>query len=350
MAERPPSVAEARRSVAGLATARRGVGGSGPSVRGPGSRPQPRRTVVTQAGTRPQAPEPPCVDFISSTSNPYVKHCVKLRSNRSYRETMGRVMVTGVAPISEIADSASSGPPVQVRMLFMAEWAEIDGVPGVVADQTIFVTQGVMRKLTGLESVSGVHAVAELCVPGEDDLGGGDAAPVRRLLVLEDVQDPGNVGTLLRTALAFGWDTLFLLPGCCDPFNEKVVRASRGATFRMRRASGTWQELKQVVAAHDLRCLAAEPDPDAKFGTRSLPPIAASNGEDSALVQGVCLVLGNEGQGLSQTAIQACTPVSIPMPGHMESLNVGVAGGILMYLLGSGADDLLAFGSEPRRT
>lgn len=50
-----------------------------------------------------------------------------------------------------------------------------------------------MRKLTGLESVSGVHAVAELCVPGEDDLGGGGAAPVRRLLVLEDVQDPGNV-------------------------------------------------------------------------------------------------------------------------------------------------------------
>jgi RNA methyltransferase, TrmH family len=63
------------------------------------------------------------------------------------------------------------------------------------------------------------------------------------------VQDPGDLGTLLRTAAAFGWQAVWLLPGCCDPFNDKAVRASKGATFKVPLVQGDWEQLQQVGEA-----------------------------------------------------------------------------------------------------
>lgn len=83
------------------------------------------------------------------------------------------------------------------------------------------------RHAAGLENADGVDMVAELPMP--PPLAPAAAGQLQRLLVLEGVQDPGNLGTLLRCALAFGWDGAWLLPGCCDPFNDKALRASRCA-------------------------------------------------------------------------------------------------------------------------
>ena len=69
---------------------------------------------------------------------------------------------------------------------------------------------------------------------------------MERLLALEGVQDPGNMGTLLRSAAAFGWDGVHLLAGCCDPFNDKALRASRGAAFKVPLSRGGWTQLQQV--------------------------------------------------------------------------------------------------------
>ncbi|CAI5500018.1 unnamed protein product [Closterium sp. Naga37s-1] len=173
---------------------------------------------------------------------------------------------------------------------------------------------------------------------------GGDMS---RVLVLDGVQDPGNLGTLLRTALAFDWviekwcggewksgetrrssmgylHGVFLLPGCCDPFNDKALRASRGVLFRRPVAVGDWSHLLSLTSHHNLSLLAAH-------------PAAADTADASAgasAPHGICLVLGSEGQGLSATALRLCQPVAIPMPGGAESLNVAVAGGILLFLLG----------------
>jgi hypothetical protein len=89
---------------------------------------------------------------------------------------------------------------------------------------------------------------------------GGPA--LTRLLALEGVQDPGNLGTLLRTACAFGWDAVLLLPGCCDPYNDKALRASRGAAFKLPVAVATagWPELLELAAGHGMKLIAAEPE------------------------------------------------------------------------------------------
>lgn len=231
-----------------------------------------------------------------------------------------------------------------------------------------------MKKLTGLEEAAGVSAVAELALPEYLDLSmsssvhlqqphvmaskaAGQAGQqpmqqLQRLLVLEGVQDPGNLGTLLRCAAAFGWDAVWLLPGCCDPFNDKALRASRGAGLQVPLAAGPLQELLQAVKQHDMLLLAAEPEPEKQHqqqGSSSTnpagsPAAACASRESTAELwlsanlhkRPVCLVLGTEGAGLSEAVLQHAAPIAVPMTGHMESLNVGVAGAILMFALSDG--------------
>lgn len=265
-----------------------------------------------------------------------------------------------------------------------------------LSPQRVFlVTDAVMKKLAGVENVGKVDVVAELRMPAWTDFI-TRGRPVERLLALDGVQDPGNMGTLVRTALALGWDGVFLLPGCCDPFNDKALRASRGSALRLPLMRGNWGDLEQVVGTHQLRWLAACPEgeplvpgqtdpgpwvlqeevpvltaelghnkdngPGRLGGRESLegkpsPPGGAAfeqaNGKGSAAwvqeeqaevrdgavdsqgpCRAVCLVLGSEGQGLSSEALGRCQPVSVPMLGAMESLNVAVAGGILMFMMG----------------
>ncbi len=125
-------------------------------------------------------------------------------------------------------------------------------------------------------------------------------------------------------------DAVLLLPGCCDPFNEKALRASRGAALRLPLVEGSWDELAPLAADGRLLLMAAEPEEEAAQaggGGSAGGGSAATAGQGEGGGSGVCLVLGSEGQGLSATALERCRPVAIPMVGQMESLNVSVAGG-----------------------
>lgn len=104
----------------------------------------------------------------------------------------------------------------------------------------------------------------------------------------------------------------------------QALRAARGGVFRLPIARLTWTEFEELTTDMRLKRFCAEP--------------TAPNAVDADVIRddtggGLCLVLGNEGQGLSAEALRSCQPVAIPMPGEMESLNVGIAGGILMYLM-----------------
>ena len=150
------------------------------------------------------------------------------------------------------------------------------------------------------------------------------SAAKTRLLVLDRVQDPGNIGTIIRSAIAFGWEGIFLLDGCCDPYGDKALRASRGASLRIPICKGNLDDLLQVTRGMTL--YAAEPATDEKEKLK----------EDETKLEGVdhiALVLGSEGEGLSAEVKQHCTNLSIPMVNGMESLNVAIAGGILLFLL-----------------
>ncbi|KAF9622985.1 hypothetical protein IFM89_035700 [Coptis chinensis] len=275
------------------------------------------------------------VEKITSPSNPFVKHCIKLRQSSSFRHSQASVLVVGTTPIREITRFQDSSV---IQCLLVLDGAEVP-----LDDSTlriVRVSSMVMKKLCGVQSIDSIDAVALMRIPNsfcymdDDDHGEENCRcwfpTPHRVLVLDGIQDPGNLGTLLRSAVAFRWSGAFLLPGCCDPFNDKALRASRGASFQLPIVSGTWAQLENLRNEFQMKMLAGHPESnDGMKGCSLLSQQLA----DSLVEKHVCLVLGSEGQGLSEQSERACELISIPMSGDFESLNVSVAGGILLFML-----------------
>jgi RNA methyltransferase, TrmH family len=240
--------------------------------------------------------------LITSLQHPLVKHLVKVRTDSSYRYQQQTLVLEGLKPIQEMSSSVT-------QLLYTPAYASL--VP-FISGKKWQVTEAILRKISGMTSPEGI--IAEIPMPPFVLL---DKA--KQVLALDGVSDPGNLGTLLRTALALGWETIYFLPGSCDPFNEKAMRAARGAEFKLALAKGTAEHLQQWVEDEGIQPLVA----DLKGKSPDLVPAASRR----------LLVLGNEAHGASTVVRHFCLPVTISMPGEMESLNVAVAGGILLYLL-----------------
>ncbi len=243
--------------------------------------------------------------LISSLTHPIVKHLVSLREDAAYREINCSVMVQGSKLIREL------GREKQFRLILVADASLIP--PDVKAAEIIIANDMILQKVSGVLNAEGI--VAEIDRPMWSGL-----LDATKVLAFDRVSDPGNVGTLIRTALALGWHGVYCLEGSCDPFNDKAIRAAMGATFRLPIARGSWQGLQKMAIER-----------------RWLPLVADLEGtpvEQTAWDHGVLLVIGNEAKGPSDFVRQFCSAITIPMPGSMESLNAGVAGAILMYVLG----------------
>ena len=140
-----------------------------------------------------------------------------------------------------------------------------------------------------------------------------------RVILLEEIQDPGNVGTVLRTADAFGTDAVILLEGCADLYSPKTVRASMGAVFRQNVLRMSRTEAVRFCRRQGLPLYAAALSPRAK----DLRSVSLSR---------AAVAIGSEGHGLSRELISLCDgEVIIPMCGGAESLNAGVAAAIVMW-------------------
>lgn len=241
---------------------------------------------------------------IKSLQHPLIKHLVKLRQNHDYRYEHQSVVVEGIKPVLELCKKEK--PKILVS-------SHPDLIPNGLNDEDIvLVNETVMQKISGMLSQEGL--IAEFAMPKEDTLKG-----LKSILVLDGVSEPGNVGNLLRSALALGWEGIYFLDNCCDPYNDKALRAARGATFRLPIGMGSWKKLNQIIQDNQLTPYVAD--------TTGIPP------NEVKKTNGILLVLGNEAHGPSAEALSVCKKVTIPMTGEMESLNVSVAGGILMYLL-----------------
>ena len=167
------------------------------------------------------------------------------------------------------------------------------------------------------ESPQGVLAIAEIPQRTLDAL---VLPKTSRLVVLDGVQDPGNVGTILRTAAALGADAVLALPGTVDLWNAKVVRSAMGAGFHVPAFSCTWEALDLFRRRESVALWGADAG-----GT----PVERLVAPDR-----VALIVGNEGAGLSTEArTRADTLASLPIESVVESLNVAVATGILLYQL-----------------
>lgn len=239
--------------------------------------------------------------LITSLQHPLVKHLVKLRTDSRYRQEQQTLVVEGIKPIQEL--------PSMIKLLYTSSCADLAAsLPG----DKWQVSEAVLQKVSGMESPEGM--IAEVGFPPWRSLGQS-----RQVLALDGISDPGNMGTLLRTALALGWETVYFLPGGCDPFNDKTLRAARGAHFKLSLAKGTAEELQAWVKAESVQPLVAD--------LQGIYPekIPASLRR--------LLVLGNEAHGPSAAVHQFCQAVTVPMSQKIESLNVAIAGGILLYLL-----------------
>ncbi|MEI6739388.1 MAG: RNA methyltransferase [Gemmatimonadaceae bacterium] len=205
--------------------------------------------------------------------------------------------------------------------------ALVDRLAAVVADAVArgipvgTVSEAEFASAASTDSPQGVLAIAEipqrtLAAP----------ATVGRYLLLDALQDPGNVGTILRTAAAFGVTATMALPGTVDLWNAKVVRSTMGALFAHPAVALTWEEARAFLATHAVACWAGDVDGD--------PLPAVLDGDMPAIPARLAVVVSNEGAGLSAALRdQVDRRVAIPMAPGVESLNVAVATGILLYAL-----------------
>lgn len=237
---------------------------------------------------------------LESLQNPLVKKLAALREKKKERETTKKVLVLGEKICREIAEIS---PPLAVY--YLGEHNPFPSVPGKA------VSEKVMKKISGLQSPCKV--ACEFPLPSFSS-----SLKKENLLILDGVQDPGNLGTLLRSALAFNFSSIFFTGKCADPFGEKALTAGRGAPFYLNLYQGSLEKVCQQ--ANDL----------------SLPLFCAhmEGKAPKTIERPFALILGTEGQGQTPFALNIGEKVSLNMNPRCESLNVAVAGSLLMYLMG----------------
>ncbi|MCB1072155.1 MAG: RNA methyltransferase [Chlamydiia bacterium] len=234
---------------------------------------------------------------IKSLQHPIVKHLVKLRKERRYRLEKESLLLEGKKMIFEYRGL--------IKILLVTKDAIIP--PHLKPKQTLIVSDEIIEKISGTKSPE--PYLAEVPLPSPSNLEGK-----RHLLALDGVNDPGNVGTLIRSALAFGFDGIFLTNDSADPFMHKTLRAAKGATFHLPIRIGTEEDLISLIKENGLT-----------------PYVADGKGSSTfSMSSPLILILGSEANGPSERLKTLGKLISIPIANETESLNVAVAGGILM--------------------
>ena len=236
------------------------------------------------------------IDRISSRTNPRVKAASEIA-----RKPSSASFVIEGFHLVEMAKEAGL-----IDEIFATEDAKAEG-------QNIhIVTRDIIDKIAVSKSPEPILAIAHK-PEAVEPLG-------PRVLVLDRVQDPGNVGTLLRTALSFGFNDVVFLPGTCSPFNAKAIASSQGAIFPLRLRFPK----SETAFVEEMKALGYRIIGSALQGAKPLETYQSVNKE-------LCLIVGNEGRGMSPFLLKSSDDLlKISMCG-IDSLNVGVAGGILMH-------------------
>lgn len=240
------------------------------------------------------------MEIITSLQNRTVKNLVRLK-NKKDRDLTGTFLVEGRHMIEEAAKAGLLKEIYADEKLMDESWPL----------SPVFCSESVMDKISQQKSGS---SCLGLCRKPEDQPSG-----LQRLLLLDRVQDPGNVGTLIRSAYAFGADGVILSAGCADPYAPKTLQSSQGAIFHL------------PVIFSDLYVMMDQ------LKERSVPTYAAALHHDSICLKNLPvsetygILIGNEGQGLSEELIEAADRTVFIEMSAFESLNAAIAGSILLY-------------------
>lgn len=240
---------------------------------------------------------------ITSRKNPLLQQVKKLLASRRERETAGLFAADGTKLLEEAVRYC---PGLHTVILS-------DGVEAAVPEgvRTVRVPGDVMESISPMASPQGAVFLCRL--PEKTEF-----VPEPGMLLLDGIQDPGNLGTILRTADALNI-RVGLLEGCADPFSHKVVRASMGAVFRTPVIQTDWETAKAACAKAGIPVAVTALD-ERSVDLRSAP------------VGTMALVIGSEGQGVRREILESAdAKLIIPMNPHCESLNAAVAATIVMW-------------------
>ena len=263
---------------------------------------------------------------ITSRKNPLVQHLKQLGTDRAYREATGEFLCDGPKLYEEAVRAGMEITLVATSRREIAGQARNDG--GQVCDdgrqacngggQVILVPEDVLSSISPMKTPQSLLFACKKPNPEPMQSPG-------RVLVLDGVQDPGNVGTLLRSARAFLADQVILVGPCADLYHPKTVRAAMGALFWTKAVQMSVDVIKDYVNKNELVLLGA----DAGEGQSSVSCADSSFGTGAC---GLAIVIGSEGQGISDEVLRLCHgTVRIPMEASSESLNAGIAGSILLW-------------------
>ena len=245
------------------------------------------------------------MEKLTSRKNPLIRHLRALGSDSAYRKEQGEYVLDGVKLLQE---AVSFGAKINTILWADAPKFDVTGATVYSAPKDLVEYASPLKNSPG--------PVFTVTIPEQ-------TMPTRlkKVIVLENVQDPGNVGTVIRTANALGMDAVILTGNCASVFGAKTARAAMGALFRQCVLEMSQTEMVQLLHANDLRVYGAA------LSNRAVDVRTVS-------LNDAAFVVGSEGQGLSRELLDICDgEVIIPMQPGSESLNAGVAASILMWEL-----------------
>ena len=247
------------------------------------------------------------MERITSRSNPLMQHIRKLASTASYRRACGEFVCDSPKMLGEALLWKA-----EVLCVVFTGGTALPALPEGV--RTVEVPEDLMAAISPMKTPQGVLFTCRL---PQTEL--PQQLTGARYMVLDGVQDPGNVGTILRTADAFECDGLILLEGCADPYCPKTVRASMGAIFRRSVWTCTAQQMAQTLQES------------------GIPLYGAALRDDTLDARAVdysraALAIGSEGRGLTEDVLALCDKtIRIPMSERCESLNAAIAATVLLW-------------------
>ncbi len=252
------------------------------------------------------------LDQITSATNPRIKRLRKLLESRSFRRSEGAFVLEHPAAILEqLRDH-----PDRIEALIVR--ASSPYADTAYPAPTWILSEAVWGSVRQVKSSQGIMALLKLPTPPTlSDL----VANASLLLCLDRVQNPTNVGAIIRAATAFRADGILLLPGCADPFHPEALRAMAGYCFSLPFLAVTPSSLSEICPSH--------------WTFIGLDPAAQTPLTSFSRPEKSVLILGSEGSGI--TAGFSYQPVSIPMSNAVESLNVAVSAGIALFHLALGS-------------
>lgn len=235
----------------------------------------------------------------SSINNPKIKELSKLKTKKQ-RDKQKLFLIEGAHLVKEAYESG-----------YLKELLLLENCNFKLDIKTNYITKNVLKYLSSVETPVGIIGICEI---KETKLKGN------HLLLLDGVQDPGNLGTIIRSGVAFNIDTIIINDKCADPYSDKTIRASQGMIFKTNIVKRNLEEfIKEIKGKIPI------------YGTK------VTNGKNIKNLEKIskfAIIMGNEGQGVSKKLLDLCDDyLYIPMNKKCESLNVGVATSIILYEL-----------------